>query len=147
MFFINGELAESVPFDDRGLAYGHGLFETVRLCGGGIPLWHYHLRRLKHGAERLGITIDDLLLDRFLDQLLGACPKNGIIKVMVTAGCGERGYRSSLGVLPNYIFQWFAPPDIPTVYAEQGISLKFFVSALSRHLKLPGIKHLFFPHF
>ena len=31
---VNGELADSLPLSDRGLAYGDGLFETLRVVGG-----------------------------------------------------------------------------------------------------------------
>ncbi|MEC8917723.1 MAG: aminotransferase class IV, partial [Pseudomonadota bacterium] len=45
----------ALPFDDRGLAYGDGLFETVLVRDGQPLLWEYHMARLRQGVERLSL--------------------------------------------------------------------------------------------
>jgi 4-amino-4-deoxychorismate lyase len=45
--------------NNRALAYGDGLFETIRICQSNAPLWHYHWRRLGNGASRLNLDLPD----------------------------------------------------------------------------------------
>lgn len=139
--FFNGESANSVPVDDRGLSYGHGLFETIRLSNGSAPLWNYHFSRLTGDAAKLGIKIDGHLLQGYLEQLIMACPADGVIKVIVTAGSGGRGYRSS-SLDPNYLLQWFPLSDYPVSHQTLGIALKHCQHPLSHSPQLAGIKHL-----
>ena len=140
--FLNGELACSVSVRDRGFCYGHGLFETIRLANGVAPLWRYHLSRISSGAERLGIAITEQLLDQYYEQLLEACPDNGVIKIIITAGSGGRGYRSDKDSSPNYLLQWFPLPFDYLEYWQQGIALKLCQHRLPSSPSLAGIKHL-----
>ena len=50
--------------NDRGLAYGDGLFETIRMQGQRGALLGRHQRRLLADAERLGITVAHDALSR-----------------------------------------------------------------------------------
>ena len=139
--FFNGEPANSVPVDDRGLNYGHGLFETIRLSNGSAPLWNYHFSRLMDGAAKLGIKVNGHTIQSYLEQLIMACPANGIIKIIVTAGSGGRGYASS-SLHPNYLLQWFPLPAYPVSHQTLGIALKHCHHPLSHSPQLAGIKHL-----
>ena len=56
---VNGVAAAQVPALDRGLAYGDGLFESIRLVGMAAPLWARHMRRLLEGCTRLRIPAPD----------------------------------------------------------------------------------------
>ena len=56
---IDGAPADQVPALDRGLAYGDGLFESIRLVGVVAPLWSRHMRRLSESCERLRIPAPD----------------------------------------------------------------------------------------
>src|SRR3546814_5909936 len=53
---------DGLPIHDRGLAYGDGLFETIRVAGGQARLVERHLQRLQDGCERLAIPVDANLL-------------------------------------------------------------------------------------
>ena len=46
-----------LPLSDRGLAYGHGVFESMLYSEGEVALVDFHLDRLITGAERLGICL------------------------------------------------------------------------------------------
>jgi 4-amino-4-deoxychorismate lyase len=142
LYFLNGEQAGAVSAKDRGLTYGHGLFETVRLVNGSLPLLRYHLSRIISGADRLGLVIDQLLLQQYIDQLLLASPDNGIIKIIVTAGSEGRGYACGSSVHLSYILQWFPFLDHSSSYRRQGISLKYCEHRLPHSPALAGIKHL-----
>lgn len=139
--FLNGESTSLLSVTDRGLCYGHGLFETVRLSDGVVPLWNYHQSRLRRGANSLSIRVDDGLLQDYLEQLKTACPENGIIKIIITAGTGTRGYRA-LNTAPSYLLQWYPQPEYPKNYQQCGITLKLCQHRLASSPQLAGIKHL-----
>ena len=48
--WVDGFASDSVPLSDRGLNYGDGLFETMRIEDGGVPLLERHLSRLRSGC-------------------------------------------------------------------------------------------------
>lgn len=45
------------PLDNRAFRFGDGIFETIRIVAGEIPLWPYHWQRLQHGAAATGIGL------------------------------------------------------------------------------------------
>lgn len=53
--WVNGAPDEQLSVRDRGLAYGDGLFETIAVRGGRIPLLARHMARLAEGCRRLSI--------------------------------------------------------------------------------------------
>lgn len=139
---INGEDTGCVSAFDRGFYYGHGLFETIRLSDGAVPLWPLHCNRLLAGASRLGIPCNQAMLVRYRDTLLAQCPDNGIVKIVLTAGVGGRGYRSPESVSPTYLFQWLPFPDYPCDWSSTGISLFLCRQKLASSPQLAGMKHL-----
>ena len=140
--FLNGEQTSTVAAQDRGLAYGHGLFETIRLVDRSAPLLRYHLSRLISGADTLGLAIDQSLLEHYIQQLVEASPADGIIKIIVTAGCGGRGYYRATAVKPTYVLQWFPFVDCDAFRRQQGIDLEYCQHQLPHSPALAGIKHL-----
>ena len=64
--WVNGVPGEQLSVRDRGLAYGDGLFETITVRGGRIPLLARHMARLADGCRRLSIPLDLLLIEQEL---------------------------------------------------------------------------------
>ncbi len=86
-------MSGTVASDDRGLAYGDGLFETLRVsAAGATPLWPRHRARLLAGAERLGIPVDADALERCRAEALADAAGAGVLKLTLTRGPGGRGY-------------------------------------------------------
>ncbi len=50
---VDGLATNVIPIDDRGLQYGHGMFETCRVVAGRVPLWSYHRASLDATAQQL----------------------------------------------------------------------------------------------
>lgn len=67
---VNGEEGARVSMQDRGLAYGDGVFETVRVANGRPALWRRHLARLEAGCARLGIPPQTAAVERDAARLL-----------------------------------------------------------------------------
>lgn len=140
MLFINGKPETGVDSRDRGLCYGHGVFETMVLSAGQIPLWRFHRQRLQRGLGALQIALDDAVLALELRRALAAIPDAGVLKLMITAGVGNRGYRMAAPGEATRILQWFpaaqAPADSP------GLTLQVCRYRLPHNPYLAGIKHL-----
>ena len=127
--------------DDRGLNYGDGLFETVRVSAGRAPLWSRHRDRLALGAKRLGIPFPASLVEsRFAAQLQQA--DQAIIKVVLTRGRGGRGYSVPEPLQPTLLIQQH-PLRLPSAQRYQdGISVGICDIRLASQPVLAGIKHL-----
>lgn len=131
---------------DRGLAYGHGLFETIRMHQGFLPLIDRHLARLVHGAKSLNIPINSTLIEEylglFLEQLKNDSISAGVVKLIVTAGVGGRGYLSPQKIEPAIICSF---SELPNDYAMASISpmvVRYCDHRLPMKDSLAGIKHL-----
>ncbi len=141
---INGVVEDGVSPLDRGLAFGDGLFETLRLSQGVIPLLDRHLSRLKSSCLRLHIPLDLTLLRahlaRFLSEIAGQGVASGAIKLIHTRGQGGRGYYPPLlnATHPTtlFIFHAFEHGD------PQPVALQVLEHRLSHNPYLAGMKHL-----
>ena len=136
----------SLPYSDRGLAYGHGIFESMLYSNGVIALEDLHLDRLMIGAKCLGIEVNRskvaLSLNTFLVDLAHSESASCVIKLILTAGSGGRGYKNPDVMTPRLII---THTSLPTDLAEQkslGIKLWRCNSQLSTNPQLAGIKHL-----
>ena len=136
--FVDGEPQASLALSDRGLNYGHGVFETMALFAGQLPLWRYHCQRLAEGADRLGIRFDLPRLNAYRQQALSAFPAEGLVKLLLTAGIGQRGYRQQTPS-SSYVLQYF---PLAGAVAPGPARLQLCQYALPHNIQLAGIKHL-----
>lgn len=128
----------ALSVEERGLAYGHGLFETMSLRDGRVRFVDDHLARLDAGCERLGVpkvSGDEFHAD--LEELARSATE-GIVKVVVTRGAGGRGYRAPSSLAVTRIALLY--PKLATVESE--IAVRWCDTRLARNAQLAGIKHL-----
>ncbi|MCL6619853.1 MAG: aminodeoxychorismate lyase [Thermomonas hydrothermalis] len=85
---------------NRGLNYGDGLFETMRIHRGDVPLWSRHLARLREGAERLGMTLPEQAFIEAQIAAISADVEAGVLKLLLTRGDGGRGYLPPAAAVP-----------------------------------------------
>jgi 4-amino-4-deoxychorismate lyase len=139
---VNGVEADSLSIADRGLQYGDGLFETIAVRAGAPCLWQEHLARLRLGAERLAIPLPDpgLLLTECLALVQGV--EAGVVKLMLTSGCGGRGYRRPPEPHPTRILALYPPATEPAGACEAGVAVRWCRTSLGENRQLAGIKHL-----
>ena len=137
---INGKTKQTLPLLDRGLLYGHSVFETIAVEAQQALLLDHHIDRLRMGCERLSIPLDEATL---LEEIDAACHElqAGVLRVTITAGEGGRGYRTPEPVLPNRILTSHPlPAEIGTARTE-GIVLGLCRLRLAQQPALAGIKH------
>lgn len=127
------------PLDDRGAAYGDGLFETVLLRDGRPLLWDEHLARLVRGCHALGIPMP---AERELAAPLAeAGPGLVVLKLILTRGSGGRGYRPPASPEPRLRWQLatFAPAQS---HWREGVRVRHCRLRLGIQPALAGLKHL-----
>jgi len=139
--WLNGRPTEGLPVHDRGLAYGDGLFETIRVTGGRAHLLDRHLQRLGEGMRRLAIPAD---IDELRNELLQFCQAlgQGVAKLIVTRGTGQRGYALPQPCQPRRLLLGSPLPAYPAQHAEDGVRLFPCDTRLAEQPRLAGIKHL-----
>lgn len=149
-WFVNGGEPHSLPLDDRGLAYGDGLFETMRVIGSEIPLLDLHRARLFSGCKKLDINLDEPRLNRQIDQALELVhAAQSVMKVMVTRGGQASGYARTENAEPN-IYIRLSPLGSPDSSESnplhppqvQPLRAQICNTRLSIQPELAGIKHL-----
>jgi 4-amino-4-deoxychorismate lyase len=137
--FVNGEPGALLNPLDRGLQYGDGLFETIAIVGGRPRFLEWHLERLAEGAHRLAFPPLDLAGLRA--EVAGATNESrAVVKLVLTRGIGERGYRPPPGAEPTRVVAAFPWPARST--SATGARLGWCRTRLGRNRALAGLKHL-----
>jgi len=141
---INGKEKNSININDRGLQYGDGLFETMAVHNGKIHLWESHWQRLSLGCEKLSLSLPNRELIEKEIALL--CNNNNeskfVIKLILTRGEGQRGYRYPKEQNITRILSKHAWPDYPENNYSDGVAVCYCETTLSENKKLAEIKHL-----
>ena len=133
-----------LPGGDRGLAYGDGLFETIRMLGRRGALLSRHLERMTRDAGRLGLPVSraDLqdacrqALDRLADRF---DERPWVLKLTLTRGEGGRGYRPPADLRPNLLI---SASELPATPPDSGVAVDFSPVVLTVNPLLSGIKSL-----
>lgn len=139
---VNGIPAEQIAATDRGLHYGDGLFETIAVRDGRLLLWRRHWRRLVEGCVRLSLPVPnerDMLAEA---RAVCAGRARAVVKLLVTRGSGDRGYRLPTVVESNRVVMVAPWPAYPISHAEDGVVVRVCSMRLGRNPRLAGIKHL-----
>src|SRR5690606_2159815 len=139
---VNGQTSDSIPANDRGLAYGDGLFETIRIAAGRLLFAEAHLERLSHGAAVLGIPCDHAAIRSWMETALAQAPAEGVLKLVLTRGPGGRGYRPPEAAQPTCVISCHPLPDLPATLLERGGQAFLCRQRLAHQGVLAGIKHL-----
>ncbi|WP_426417809.1 aminodeoxychorismate lyase [Aestuariirhabdus sp. LZHN29] len=141
--WLNGEPAAGVSPLDRGLAYGDGLFETIRITKSRPTLFELHMERLLEGATRLGLSLDSgALVSEIQRYLLINEITEGVLKIILSRGVGGRGYNPSGCESHHRILTCFEVPDYTDGPGVNGIELFDCQTRLGLSPATAGMKHL-----
>jgi len=135
---VGDRIVDRIDPADRGLAYGDGVFETLRVAAARLIWWEAHWARLGRGVARLGIALPDAaLIRRNIDALI-AGQAEGVLKLILTHGAGGRGYAPPVEPQPTLILSLHdMPPPIPAA----GVLVHRCETRLAIQPQLAGIKH------
>lgn len=131
----------AVPMDDRGLAYGDGLFETLRVREGRALRLNDHLARLHRDCQRLNIPLSRHASRQAAERALEEHARAGdwVLKLMVTRGSGGRGYRPPAGATVRVLA---SAHDVPPAPDPMGVSVVVSSWHLLVNPQLAGLKSL-----
>lgn len=141
MILVNGLPAENVNALDRGLAYGDGVFRTLRTHAGQPLWWRDQYAKLAADAAALALACpDEAGLRAEVCQVAEA--GQGVVKIMLTRGAGTRGYappavQACTRIVLSTPLPPHARPDAAVDVTARWCSLR-----LARQPRLAGIKHL-----
>ncbi|MGN6112055.1 MAG: aminodeoxychorismate lyase [Luteimonas sp.] len=123
---------------NRGLAYGDGLFETMRAHRGALPWWDAHWARLSRGGARLAIALPDQAFVRAQAAELFADGGDGVLKLLVARGGNARGYAPVADAPPAWQLSRHPLPAAPP---PEGLRLRWCDTRLAVQPALAGLKH------
>jgi 4-amino-4-deoxychorismate lyase len=142
LILIDGEPGACVPADDRGLAYGDGVFRTLTLRGGRPLLWSRHYAKLAADCRALAIVPpEERELRADLGRVAAAHP-DCVLRITVTRGSGGRGYQPPPQARPRRIVAASAPPEFPAAWPREGVTVRHCAIRLAAQPRLAGVKHL-----
>lgn len=136
--WINGIAGGHVDYRDRGLQYGDGLFETMRVRGGRIRLLDHHLERLADGCRRMSFGKPPSLRREL--ELRARPHADAVLKLILTRGPGARGYRPSGRERCTRILSLSAPSPVAASQSPQRV--RICTTPLGSNPALAGLKTL-----
>ena len=125
---------------DRGLLYGHTVFETVAVVNSKPRLLNEHFDRLVQGAIRLSIPLDREILESEFKEFC-ASTGDACIRITLSIGEGGRGYNSPQEPQPLRILSEHEYPKSLKKYRQFGVNLGVSELRMGHQPALAGIKH------
>jgi 4-amino-4-deoxychorismate lyase len=145
-WFQNGDATGQVDANDRGFQYGDGLFETVAIRNDAPRLWQYHMDRLSNGCKLLGIEkpADTALYEGVMHALRHSDVPTAysVVKIIVSAGTGRRGYGRPTATAPTVLFGAFPAAPPPVKLFVDGVDLVLCRTRLASNSPTAGLKTL-----
>ena len=141
MILVNGHPAGTVDAMDRGLAYGDGVFRTLRTQAGAPLWWRGHYAKLAADSAALGLVCPGETELR-AEVCRVAEAGQGVVKIILTRGVGARGYAPTADQPCTRIVMASPLPPHARPDAPVDIHARWCTLRLARQPRLAGIKHL-----
>lgn len=146
-FCFNGKVVTGIAATNRGLAYGDGVFRTMRLKNGVLQDWPLHYQTLVADCRQLQIVCPpaELLMQDlkfFMQATQDAVQAENVVKLIITRGEGARGYAPAAISEPSRIFIIAPMPHYAPTLWTQGVALYICKTRLGHQPLLAGVKHL-----
>lgn len=143
--WINGIEKNNININDRSIHFGDGCFTTAAVKDGKIILLKYHLQRLKFTCKKLLIFgVNWQYLKKEICNIANY-KKNGILKIIITAGNVKQGYSRSNCIEPNriiYFSNWSQNHINYDLYLKEGIKMTISPIRIAKNKQFAGLKHL-----
>ena len=140
--WINGRNGTKIDCCDRGLQYGDGIFETMRIRRGQVRLLEYHLQRLLLGCRRLEISSPPVASLRRELESAAHRRREGVLKLIVTRGVSRRGYRPTGREKCTRILTVSSVPESVIADASTPARVRLCATPLGQNARLAGLKTL-----
>ena len=143
----NGKLIEvsepALPVSNHSYRYGDGLFETMKMIEGEIPLFELHIERLFYSMQSLGFRAPVLFSkDKIQKEITGLAKKNNCLslaRVRLVVSRGNGGLNDCDDVL-QYTIECMPPGDSVNQLNENGYLIDVFPDAIKSCDKFSNLK-------
>ncbi len=131
MVSINGEIFKAdearISVFDRGFLYGDQCCETMRVYNGQIFKLNRHLKRLENSLAILKFSPLDInaVENQIRNLLLSSELDNATVRLSVSRGCGEDGFRAFPNLKPNVVIIVKAYQPLPYDNFSNGVAVVF----------------------
>ncbi len=131
--------------NNRGLRFGDGLFETMKIVNGQLEFIDEHFARLWKGMQVLQFNIPKHftpdLLQQEIENLLQKNDHTNMARVRLTVFRGDGGLYDAVDHKPNYIIQsWTLPPETGS-WNSNGLVVGIYTDAKKSCDILSNLKH------
>lgn len=148
-FNFNGKIYKEgtaiIGADNRGLRYGDGLFETIKMKEGQLILEDQHFARLWKGMQVLQFVIPKHFSpDKIQEEVLSIAKKNGhekAARIRITVFRGNGGLYDAADNFPNYIIQTWALPEGNGEWNSNGLVVGIYDEVKKSCDVLSNLKH------
>ncbi|NQY88817.1 MAG: aminodeoxychorismate lyase [Colwellia sp.] len=139
---VNGIEQNQIDIENRGLAYGDGLFTTAKIFDGRVQYLSLHIQRLLLGCKKLALFAPNKV--ELTEQLSQVAKQYNlaVLKVIITASTGGRGYARSTEPKSDLIIMVYDYPKHYDELARAGITLGNSKQQIGINPMLSGLKHL-----
>ena len=141
MILVNGRPADSIDARDRGLAYGDGVFRTLRTRDGEPIWWRDHYAKLAADCAALMLACPDAAGLR-AEVCRVAEAGDSVVKIVLTRGAAARGYALPPEQASTRIVLSTPLPAHAQAAAPDDVAARWCALRLARQPRLAGIKHL-----
>jgi len=143
----NGKLfgvsESSISISNHSYRYGDGLFETMKLVNGSIPLADYHFERLFEGMKLLGFRIPGLFTtEKLLNEIKQLAEKNNCLnlaRIRLSVSRGNGGVNDCDDHL-QYTIECTAADENINRLNENGFVIDIFPDAVKSCDKFSNLK-------
>ena len=142
MIIVDGIPQETIPATDRGFAYGDGVFRTLALRDGKPRFWARHYAKLSSDCAALGFSCPSRDVFERDIALIASGSAEAAIKIVVTRGSGQRGYRHPEVCRPLRVVFSSPMPTYPGINVQTGVNARICSTRLGDQPLLAGVKHL-----
>lgn len=141
-YLVNGSSHGTISPLDRGLAYGDGVFRTMKVVDGLPECWPLHYQKLVADCGAIGIVCPGAEVLMADIQQMFLADETAVVKIIITRGESERGYSLPAVTTPMRVVIKSAMPQISDTSYSEGVKLTLCETRLSHQPKLAGVKHL-----
>ena len=147
-FNCNGKVLKEgalvVGADNRGLRYGDGLFETIKMINGKLILEDEHFARLWKGMQTLQFEISKHFTpDKLKEEIELLAKKNNhsSARIRLNIYRGDGGLYDAKNHTPNYIIQTWLLPEGNGMWNSNGLVVGIYEDVKKTCDIISNIKH------
>lgn len=131
-FYVDGKFVDKneakVSVLDRGLLFGDGIYEVIRIYNHQPFLMDWHMERLANSAKGLAIPLEKIggisTIEVVIKKLIELGPPEGALYLEITRGAEHKRTHGCPKNLKPTLIAWVQdPPIFPDEYYEKGVKV------------------------